>query len=143
LSLVAAVGFEQVVNPHGPELIVRAFRTPATSPEWNDIARQLRRSAWLVSYIGDPLAGFVVGAFVGLLQKRHTLIVAAACLAPDVLYTFFTDRARLWSHSVSGILNHLFVISLPFMAAVLAAAAFNHWTAPKIRSAEKIPTGAS
>jgi hypothetical protein len=75
LSVVASVAFERVVDPDAPRLIVRAFTTPTTGPEWSDIAGQLRRSAWLRTYIVNRLAGFVVGAFVGLRSRHQPRIV--------------------------------------------------------------------
>lgn len=126
LSIFGAALLDHLIDPHAQELIVKAFTLPRDSPQWAELSLRLQRSAWLTSYVVNPLTGFLIGIFVGIFQKRHTVVVAAGCLIPYFLYTLLMDRGRLFSHSVNGLLTHLFVVSLPFMAAVVTATAIQH-----------------
>jgi hypothetical protein len=121
LWMLAIGALELVLDPNGGQWIVKAFNTPPNSPQWEEIAQQLERSGRIELYVISPFAGLAVGIFVGLLQKRRALIVTASCLIPDFLYSL-SDHARLWSHSVLGVLRYGLTRSIPFATAVAAAA---------------------
>ena len=126
-------------DPNAGLWIVKAFNTPPSSPQWKEIAQQLERSGRIELYVISPLAGLAVGIFVGLLQKSRALIVTASCLIPDFLYSLLSDHARLWSHSVLGVLLGL-TRSIPFATAVAAAAICHRRSArPIIRASTQTP----
>jgi hypothetical protein len=77
-------------------------------------------------YVSDPLAGLIVGLFVGLFQRRHTTIIALSCMVPDFLISLLSDNIKNWARSPSGIIYYMASSSLPFIAAV-AGAAFAQW----------------
>ena len=110
------------LDPNEGQWIVKAFNTPPNSPQWNEIAQRLERSGRISLYVVSPFAGIAVGIFVGLLQKSRALIVTVSCLVPDYLYALFTDHAKLWAHSVLGVLRYSLTRSIPFATAVAAAA---------------------
>ena len=128
LSIAIGVALELVLDPNAGQWIAKAFNTPPTSPQWGEISRQLERSGRISLYVINPLVGLAVGIFVGLLQKNRVLIVTASCLIPDFLYGLLTDRAKLWAHSMLGILRYTVHNSLPFATALVAAAFFHHFT---------------
>jgi len=122
LWMVTTAALELALDPNGGQWIVKAFNTPPSSPQWKEIAQQLKRSGRIELDVISPLAGLAVGIFVGLLQKSRALIVTASCLIPDFLYSLLSDHARLWSHSVLGVLLYGLTRSIPFATAVAAAA---------------------
>lgn len=122
LLLITTAALELVLDPNGGQWIVKAFNTPPNSPQWGEIARQLERSGWISLYVVSPFAGLAVGIFVGLLQKSRALIVTVCCLIPDFLYALLSDHAKLWAHSVLGVLRYGLTRSIPFATAVASAA---------------------
>jgi hypothetical protein len=43
-------------------------------------------------------------------------------LIPDFLHRLFADHAKLWAHSLPGVLRYVLNNSLPFATALVAAA---------------------
>jgi hypothetical protein len=107
-------GYFQVLN--------RAVTTPADSPQWGEVWEQLERGAKVQMYVADPIGGLIVGVFVGLLLAKRAVITAVACLVPGFLDLLLHDHLRTWATSASGIFHYSIDRSLPFIAAIVAAA---------------------
>ncbi len=125
LSVLVPAFLILIIQPDAARWIARAFTVPANSPEWNQIGPHVLREAAIAAYLVAPLAGLAVGLFVGLFQKIRPTIIAASCLVPGFLYELRSDHARLWMHSGQGVLRYGATQSLPFIAAILAAAICN------------------
>ena len=124
LSVVVSATLDHMLMPSGGKLIVQYMSPQSGSSDELRLWGELRRSGYIATYLVGPLTGFAVGIFVGILQKNGAAALAAIALVPDFLYGFLTDRYKGWSHSAVGILTYIFHRSLPFIAAMLAAALF-------------------
>jgi hypothetical protein len=113
---------QHLFRPDEAQWIVKAFTTPPTSPQWGEIWYQLQHGAKLRVYVFDPLGGLAVGVFVGMLQRRRTITLAAACMVPNFLFYFLTNHVRPWARSGSGVFHYSLDNSLPFIVATLTAA---------------------
>ena len=127
LSYAVPMVLGHFLQPDSSQLVVKIFTTPPNSPEWPEIWRRWHHVNLVALYVMAPLAGLVVGTFVGLLQKHHAAAVAASCLLPGFLDSFWADRAKSWATSASGILFFIAVRSLPFVTAILAATLCQRW----------------
>jgi cytochrome b561 len=121
LSAVATAVLEYVLQPDAALLIRRAMVTPTTSPAWQDIAVRLRHSAFISTCVIAPMAGLIVGMFVGFWQRYYVLRVALLCLAPELAENILADHQRRWSGSLKGLFVFVFYHSLPFVSAIFAA----------------------
>lgn len=130
-SVVVAFAVELLLGhfftPDSGKLIVQIFTTDPSSPQWPEIWSQWHRVNMLSLYVITPVVGLFAGAFIGLLQKHHAILVAASSQVPQFVELLWADRAKVWVHSLSGILVFLATRSLPFIAAVLAAWLCQGW----------------
>jgi hypothetical protein len=137
-SLVVAFAVDSLLGhfltPDSGRLIVQIFTADPSSPQWPEIWRQWHRANMLSLYLITPVVGLFAGAFIGLLQKHHAILVAASTQVPQFVELLWADRAKVWAHSLSGILVFLANRSLPFITAMLAAwlcqRLFSHRTRP-------------
>jgi hypothetical protein len=127
LSVVGGPELDKLIQPKDfVAELHKALTVPARSPESREIMRKLYHAGDITVYISDPLAGLIVGIFVGLFQRRHTMIMALSCMAPNFLLGLFSDNVKNWARSPSGIVHYVAWSSLPFIAAV-AGAGFARW----------------
>lgn len=120
LSVFATGTFQLLLTSSGD--IIKLNTTATNSAEWPEILNHLRQSGIVSTYLVVPLAGLLVGVFVGVLQKRWAMLVAASCWVPDFLFGFFSDEHKAWARSSRGITFYIVDHSLPFIVAVLASA---------------------
>jgi len=127
LSVVGGPELDELIRPKDfVAELHKALTVPAQSQESREIMRKLRRAGDITIYVSDPLAGLIVGIFVGLVQRRRTTIMALSCMVPDFLLGLFSDNVKNWARSQSGIIHYMEWSSLPFIAAV-AGAGFARW----------------
>jgi hypothetical protein len=120
-SVVPAV-LEYFLQPGSPMLVQRVMTTQADSAEWRDIGPAIRSSTTIATLVIAPLVGVAVGAFVGLLQRRHTLLLATFCLLPEFMERLLGDHAKHWATSAIGVARFVAYNSLPFLTGIGAAA---------------------
>jgi hypothetical protein len=126
-SVVGGMELDAIMQPKDFDVeLHKALTTSPQSREWPEIMRKLHQAADITVYISDPLAGLVVGIFVGFFQRRCTALVALSCMVPNFLLSLFSDNVKNWAGSPPGLLLYLGRNSLPFIAAV-AGAAFVQW----------------
>jgi hypothetical protein len=121
VAFVADLLLGHFFTPDNGRLIVQIFTTDPSSPQWPDIWRQWHHVNMLSLYVITPVVGLFAGAFVGLLQRHRAILVAAGSQVPQFVELYWADRAKIWAHSLSGVLVFLANRSLPFFAAMLAA----------------------
>jgi hypothetical protein len=121
LSFIVSAVLATVLLPTSGELIVAMVGTPRISPKWNELWTQWKHATRITVFVIGPLVGIAVGLFVGLLQRRNAVLLAACALLPDFLVSFFGDRARYWSHSTSTVALYFLHHSFPFIAAAFSA----------------------
>src|SRR6266446_2242354 len=121
VSIFGSAALDHFMQPNSPYLIRQALETPSSSADWPEIQRRLRHSGLITIYGVDPLAGLLVGMLIGLLQKKHTAIIAACCMVPNFWLELSSDHVRNWAGSKSGIAIYAFHKALPFIAAILGA----------------------
>ena len=120
VSFAANVALQHYLTPDFNQLIVRMFTTPVNSNDWSEVSRQWHHANLVSLFVRAPLAGLLVGIFVGALQRHQVALVAACAQVPDFLGLLWSDRIRIGDHSVS-LASFLAQHSLPFIAAIVAA----------------------
>lgn len=71
LSVVGGPELDELIRPKDfVAELHKALTVPAQSQESREIMRKLRRAGDITIYVSDPLAGLIVGIFVGLVQRR-------------------------------------------------------------------------
>ncbi len=115
------------VTPDSDKLIAQIFSTDPGGPQWPELWRQWHRVNMFSLYLITPAAGLLCGAFIGLLQKNHVVLVAAVSEIPQFVELLWADHAKIWAHSLYGILIFLANLSLPFLTAMLAAWLCHRW----------------
>ena len=128
VAIVAEMIFGQWLTPDAGQVITKIFTTPPNDTQWNALSRQWSHINSIALYVVAPLAGFAAGAFVGFFQKKHVIAVAALCLGPNFVELLWADHSRSWASSAPAFVRFVFVRSLPFFAAILAAAFFKRWS---------------
>lgn len=136
LSLVASAVLVTVLLPNSGELIVKMFNTPPTSPKWNELWIQWQHATHITVFIIGPLVGIAVGVFIGLFQRRNAVLLAIFALVPDFLMGVVGDRARYWSHSISGVALYALHHSFPFIAAAFSTYIVQRLSKPEVRLQE-------
>jgi hypothetical protein len=117
---VATAFLEYLFNRNSDALISRLY--DAVPPDARTgFYERLYHSASVTVFVVVPLAGAIVGVFVGLLQRTWVRTVAVCCLIPDFVFGFLGDTRKVWAHSAKGISIYAFDEALPFAAAILAA----------------------
>src|ERR1700687_650024 len=91
------------LTPGLGQLLIRMYTTPPESKQWAEIWRQWHHVNLISVFVLAPVAGLAGGAFVGLLQKHHAVLVAATTQIPNMLLVLWFDRHGMWTHSLSGV----------------------------------------
>jgi hypothetical protein len=120
VSLVTDAILGRFLTPDFGHLVVRMSTTPPNSQQWDEIWRQWHHVNVISVFVLAPAAGFASGAFVGLLQKRYAIVVAASTQIPESLFQLWSVRAKPWVHSPSGAAFAIGQELLPLAAAMLA-----------------------
>lgn len=127
VALVVEIVLGQWLNPDASQVITKIFTTAPNDTQWNALWRQWHHINSIALYVVAPLGGLAAGIFVGLFQKTHVNALAALCLVPELGQLLWADHARLWELSAPSFLRFVFIRSLPFVAAILAAAICKKW----------------
>jgi hypothetical protein len=113
------------LTPGFGQLLIRMYTTPPESKQWAEIWHQWHHVNLISVFVLAPIAGFAGGAFVGLLQKQHVVLVAAGAQIPHMLLVLWFDRHGWWMHSLSGVASAVGQHLLPVIAAMLGALLFH------------------
>ena len=120
ISMVGTVVVDSLLEPRDfAPALRRALATGANIPVPPEVMQRIRRAADITVYVVDPLAGLVVGLFVGLLQKKHAITVALIALIPNFLIDLTPAHIDNWPRSASGAARYLIDCSLPFVIAIV------------------------
>jgi len=130
VAIVVEIILGQWLTPDAGQVITKMFTTPPNDTQWNALSRQLNHIHSIALYVIAPLGGFAAGKFVGLFQRKHVIALAALCLVPDFVELLWADHSRYWASSAPAFLRFVLVRSLPFLAAIVAAAICKRWVWP-------------
>jgi hypothetical protein len=131
VSFATDAVLSHLLIPDFAHLVVRMSTTPPNSQQWDEIWRQWHHVNLVSVFVLAPVAGFAAGAFVGLLQKHHAVLVAASTQIPELAFQLWSDRAKAWAHTPSGAAFAVGQHLLPVIAAMLAVGLFRRILASK------------
>ncbi|MFZ0299710.1 MAG: hypothetical protein WAM13_15270 [Candidatus Sulfotelmatobacter sp.] len=120
VSLVTDAILRHFLTPDFGQIVVRMSTTPPNSQQWDEIWRQWHHVNVISVFVLAPAAAFASGVFVGLLQKKYAVLVAASTQIPESLFQLWSVRAKPWVHSPSGAAFAIGQELLPLAAAMLA-----------------------
>jgi len=137
ISVVGSVVLDQLFQPRDFAAALHAAATTRrNSPAAPEIMGKLRRAGEITVYVADPIAGLIVGIFVGLVQKKHPVPVALIGMVPHGLLELVSDDIKSWSRSVFGVARYAADSSLPFFAAFVGVVLARYLITRRFRVSE-------
>ena len=90
MSVFGSAALDQILQPKDfcQALHKALIASPNNQNGLKFLMRMFRHASYLTVYVADPLAGLIIGVFVGLTHKRCAMIIALTCMVPQLSFRF-------------------------------------------------------